>query len=76
MDFLAKQLSEKVGITEEQAEQAIEFILEFVKDKLPPQFAGVVDHLLDDEDEEGETDSEFGLDDAADLLGGLFGKKK
>lgn len=75
MDFLAKQLSEKVGITEEQAEQAIEFVLEFVKKKLPDQFAGVIDHLLDD-DEEGGSDTDFGLDDAANLLGGLFGKKK
>ena len=76
MDFLAKRLSEKVGITEEQAEQAIEFVLEFVKKKLPDQFEGVIDHLLDDEGEAGEGDAEFGLDDAANLLGGLFGKKK
>lgn len=74
MDFLAKKLSDKVGITEEQAEQAIEFVLEFIKDKLPDQFAPLIESLLDD-DEDGE-DSEFGLDDAAELLGGLFKKKK
>ena len=74
MDFLAKKISEKVGITEEQAKQAIDYVLEFVKDKLPDQFSPLIESLLDDE-EEGE-DSEFGLDDAAELLGGLFKKKK
>ncbi len=75
MDQLAKMLAKKVGITEDQAEQAIEFVLEFVKDKVPAQFAPLIDHLLD-EDEEGESASDFDLGDAASLLGGLFGKKK
>lgn len=77
MDFLAKKLSEKVGITEEQAEEAIEFVLDFVKDKLPDKFAPIIDHLLD-EDEEGEDsdESDFDLEDAANLIGGLFKKKK
>lgn len=75
MEQLAKMLAKKVGITQDQAEQAIEFVFEFVKDKVPAQFAPLIDHLLDDE-EEGETASDFDLGDAADLIGGLFGKKK
>jgi len=75
MDQLAKMLSKKVGITEDQAEQAIEFVLEFVKEKVPAQFAPLIDHLLDDEDESGDSNSGLDLGDAANLLGGLFGKK-
>ena len=71
MEQLAKLIAKKVGITEKQAAQAIEMVLNFIKDKLPEPFGSQVEKLLGD-------DAGGGLDlgDAANLLGGLLGNKK
>lgn len=68
MDQLVKLVSDKVGISEKQAKQAVEVVMGFLKDKLPPQLAGTVDKALSDE---GGGD----LGDAANMLGGLLKKK-
>ncbi|NSW51432.1 MAG: hypothetical protein HPY85_02875 [Anaerolineae bacterium] len=75
MEQLSKMIAKKVGISEEQAEQAIRMVLNFLADKLPP---AIGDHLEDflDQDTDGKDDSGFGLDDAASLLGGFLNKKK
>jgi uncharacterized protein (DUF2267 family) len=67
MDELVKLVSKKVGIPQAQAEQAVEIVLSFLKDKLPEPLAGQIDAAL-----EGEVS---GLGDLAGGLGGLFGKK-
>ena len=65
MEELVALVVNKTGITEKQAEVAVEVILDFVKDKLPASVSGQIDGLL-----EGKSD----LGSAADALGGLFGK--
>ncbi len=67
MDELIKLVSDKVGIDEKQAEQAVEVVLSFLKDKLPEPIAGQIDAAL-----EGDLS---GLGDLAGGLGGLFGNR-
>lgn len=46
MDALINELKEKVGLTEEQAQQACETALNFIKAKLPAGFGDKLDSLL------------------------------
>lgn len=68
MDDLIKQVTQKAGISEDQAKQAIETVLGFIKDKLPAPIASQVAGVLGG----GETP---GLGDVGEKLGGLLGKK-
>jgi hypothetical protein len=71
---IAELVVKKVkGITQPQAEQAVEVVLNFVEKKLPPNIASKLDIIL-----EGNIDLSdgVGLDDAAGLLGGLLGGDK
>ncbi|MBT7073824.1 MAG: hypothetical protein HN922_02825 [Anaerolineae bacterium] len=63
MEELVALVVEKTGLSEKQAESAVEVVLEFIKDKLPPVVGGQIDNLL-----EGKGD----LGSAANALGGLF----
>ena len=62
MDELVKLVSEKTGLSEEMAETAVKLVLDYVKKKLPAPVAAQVDAVL-------------GAGSAADMIGGLFGKK-
>ncbi len=46
MEELIEQLKTKAGLTDEQAQNAIETIKDFVKEKFP-MMAGAVDQLFD-----------------------------
>lgn len=80
MDELVKLVSEKLGLSESVARQAVTLILGQLKQHFPAPIAGQIDKLL-----EGSAGlSELGnldlgnLDQGSDLLGklgGLFGKK-
>ncbi len=63
MDELIKQVAQKVGISEDQARQAVTQVVAFLKQKLPAPIASQIDSVLGGS--------------APDLsaLGGLFGKK-
>ena len=68
MDELIKQVTKKVGISEDQAKQAVETVLGFLKDKLPAPIASQVEGVL----------SGGGTPDVGDVgkkLGGLFKRK-
>lgn len=65
MDELVKMVADKVGISEAQAKQSVEMVLEFLKDKLPEPIAGQLDAAL-----EGDVS---GLGDLSGGLGKLFG---
>jgi uncharacterized protein (DUF2267 family) len=65
MDELVKTVADKVGISEAQAKQAVETVMEFLKDKLPEPIAGQLDAVLD-----GDVS---GLGDVVGGLGKLFG---
>jgi uncharacterized protein (DUF2267 family) len=67
MDELVKLVSQKAGIPEAQARQAVETVLGFLKEKLPAPVAGQLDAAL-----KGDMS---GLGDMAGGLGGFLGKK-
>lgn len=60
MDELIKLITQKTGITQDQAKQAVAQVLEFLKTKLPAPVANQVEAVLSG-----------GMPN----LGGLFGKK-
>ena len=65
MDELIKQITEKTGISEEQARTAANTVIGFLKSRLPEPIAGQLDDLT------GQT-SAGGLRDMASKVGGLF----
>jgi hypothetical protein len=67
MDELVKLVADKVGISEDQAQQAVVLVMGYMKDNLPEPMAGQIDSVL-----AGEL-SQMG--DLVDSLGGLLGKK-
>lgn len=71
---IAKLVVAKVkGITQPQAEQAVEVVLDFVEKKLPPNIGSKLDAILGGN---VNLSDGIGLDDAAGLLGGLLGNDK
>ncbi|MDI9319855.1 MAG: hypothetical protein QM530_05195 [Phycisphaerales bacterium] len=46
MEDLIKKLTETASINEEQAAKAIETVVNFIKEKLPPMMHGVVDNFI------------------------------
>ncbi|MBN2046757.1 MAG: hypothetical protein JW750_02840 [Anaerolineaceae bacterium] len=70
MDKLVKLISKKVGISEAQAKQAVEMVLDFLKKQLPAPLGKQLDAALD-----GDLD-DIDMGDVAGALGGLLGKKK
>jgi hypothetical protein len=46
MEDLIKKLTETAGINEEQAAIAIETVVNFIKEKLPPMMHGAVDSFI------------------------------
>jgi uncharacterized protein (DUF2267 family) len=67
MDELIKTVSQKTGLSQEQAKQAAEAVLSFLKSKLPAPVAGQIDGVLSGKGPD--------LGAAAGALGGMFGKK-
>jgi nucleoid DNA-binding protein len=62
MDELIKLVVDKVGISEDQAKQAVEVVIGFIKEQLPEPIAGQIDGLL-----KGDLGGLQGM------IGGLFG---
>ena len=75
MDELVKQVVERTGISEAQAQTAVTTVLGFLKNRLPEPIAGQLDGFLG-----GASGAAGGLaGQAGDLLGGIggmFGGKK
>ena len=71
MNELVEKVASKVGISSEQASQAVSTVIEFVKSKLPDSIAGQLDGFIgDDAGDEGSSDL---LDKAKGALGGILG---
>src|SRR5262249_43871954 len=68
MDELVKRISEKTGISEDQARSAVNVVSNFLKEKLPAPIAGQVDNVLSGVG--GMTDN---LGEAAAKAGNIFG---
>lgn len=67
MDELVNQVSAKTGVDPETVRKVVQSTAEFVKGKLPPQYAGQVDSLLS-----GQGGGSL-LGGLGDKLGGMFG---
>lgn len=67
---LIQQLSQRVGIPPEKAEAAIDTVVGYLKEHLPGPVGSQLDKLVS-----GEEGPEGGLSQAAQSLGGMFGKK-
>lgn len=63
MDELIKTVSEKAGITAEQAKSAIDTITGFLKDKLPPGIGDNISSFLEGKDGSGLAGMAKGLKD-------------
>lgn len=46
MNDIIKKLSEKFGLSEQQAQEAVKMVLSFVKDKLPAPVGAQIDNLM------------------------------
>jgi len=66
MDELKKQLTEKLGLSEDMSQQAIDMVLGFVKDKLPEGMQDIVASAVNGE----MPDTDGLLDKAKGLFGG------
>jgi hypothetical protein len=69
MEELVKLVAEKTGLPEEVSRQAVEVVLDFIKQRLPDPIAGQLDNLLNS------ADSGIDLGDLAAGLGSLLGNK-
>ena len=68
MDELVGLVVKKTGISEDQAEMAVETVIGYLKDKLPEPLAGQIDGFLEGEGAQGS------IGDITKSLGGLLGK--
>ncbi len=76
MEKIVNLVSERAGISTAQAQTAVNTVVSFLKDKLPPGIAGQVDNYLKDESNTGAAGKSSGsAGEMADKLGGMFGKK-
>jgi hypothetical protein len=66
VDELIKQVSEKAGISEQQARIAVETVMDYAKAKLPPGLASQVEGMIS-----GKTD----LSGLGGMMGGMLGQK-
>jgi hypothetical protein len=67
MDELVRLVSERTGLSEENARVAVNVVVDYLKQKLPAPVAGQIDDVL-----EG---GGAGLGDVAQGLGNLLGKR-
>ncbi len=74
MDELVALVQEKTGLPEDKAKQAIDVVIDFLKDRLPGPMAAQVDAALKNEAVMDQAADVLGK--GADALGGLLGKKK
>jgi hypothetical protein len=72
MDDLIKMITEKTGISMDQAKGAIETVMGFIGDKLPGPIADQVKGLIGG-GEGGDAGGGDVMDKAKDALGGFFG---
>ena len=74
MEHLIKSISDKTGISEENATTAVHTVLSFIKDKLPPGIGEHLDSFIKDDHLAGSNDNGGLVGSLKDKLGGLFGK--
>jgi hypothetical protein len=75
MEQLINMVKEKAGISEAQAKQAVETVVNFVKDKLPAGMQGQVDSFLAGKAGSGSSSMGDMAGGLKDKMGGMFGNK-
>lgn len=68
MDELVNQVCQKTGISQDQARQAVQTVIGFLKDKLPGPIAAQLDGVLGGQGSAGGIAGQAGQ-----ALGGMFG---
>lgn len=77
MQELVKELIEKAGLTEEQAQKATEVTMEFVKSKVPAGFEDKIDDIMNGKfDPMSMLSSFMGASNPLDKLKNMFGGGK
>jgi hypothetical protein len=75
MEELIKQVSQRSGISEDQARKAVDTVLGYMRDKLPASASGMIDSAIG-----GGANVAGGVADTAQNvlggIGGMFGKKE
>ena len=69
MNELVDLIVKKTGLPKETAKSVVEIVVKFLKDKLPDTFDVLLDKVLD-----SGSVGKMNVEDAANLLGGLFKK--
>ena len=69
MEELIKTVTEKAGISTDQAKTAVSTVVDFLKAKLPAPIAGQIDNVMG-----GGGSATDGIGGIAAKVGGLFGK--
>lgn len=67
MEELINRVSERAGITEEQARSAVETVAEYLKERVPAPYSSYIDSFMS-----GGGGKSGGL---GNILGGMFGNK-
>ena len=75
MDELLNRVTEKTGLSPDQAKSAVESVLGFLKEKLPAPLASGLDSLVGGGESSAEASGEGLMGKASAALGNLFGKK-
>jgi nucleoid DNA-binding protein len=71
-DMLIQQITERTGISDAQARQAVEMVATYIKTQLPPALGTQIDSLLDGQGNQAITDQAQQM---LGNLGGMFGKQ-
>lgn len=70
MEELIKRVSERAGISEEQARSAVQTVAEFLKERVPAPYSSYIDSFMSGGGTEG-----GGIGGIMGGLGGMFGNK-
>ena len=77
MDQLIRQITQRAGISEQQAREAVNATISFVKPRLPAPVSAQLDSLLTgQEGQQGGQDIAQQAQQAAGRAGGLFGQRE
>jgi hypothetical protein len=69
MDQLIQMITQRTGISEDQARQAVQMVAGFLKEKLPAPIGSQIDNVLGGSGQS----AQGGTDQAKNMLGGLGG---
>lgn len=76
MEELIRRVSEKAGISEEQARSAVQTVADFLKERVPAPYNSYIDNFMSGSGEAPGTGESGGLGGIASGLGGMFGNKE